>query len=732
MKMMREDHSPSPRRTIAVLALALLAWLAAIHPLRAQAVGQMSDRDEERIERQLEKEEIDGTGDVDEEVERSIDMPLDLRTATASDLARLPGISIRDAGAIVAFIARAAPADRSRLDSIPGLTAEQLLTLRIYTTLHAEPPERSRLNGEVRIRAATDLQRRRGYRDELTRVVPRRSGPAGDSTGLDTIGIGSSYLGARPAILMRARVSYGTFSAGCTIEKDRGEPILWRDTLDYSYQRNEYVDRASPARRTQIRFGGFVSAFAQEELAPATIILGDYTARFGEGLLFGAFNNRSGAGEIARGARGAARAIRPYRSTDEAHFLRGVAITLHEGRWLPRGLALTAFASARSLDASIGDGMGDNGSEVVESLRDDGLHRTRAEMRSSGNLTERLLGVNLQHRFHAGSAAITIYHARYSLSIADARAVPYDRVTMASIDGHYNAPWGTLFGEAARDANGTVAAIGGIAAKLGAAEIVLKGRWLPASFITPHGSASPLSSTGVRNEHGIDMGVRARLIDRLHLIAYADLQDAPDRSSSLPFPPMGEDGFLQLEYQPTKELEIDGRIRRTSSRDLVTLADTLGRERRLVLDRTSSGGRIAMRYIAGPLELRAELERRFVDLEMGAPARHGLLTYVDLELHASGSLEIGIRFGLFDVDDFDATIYELEEDLPGRLTSIPLSGHGRRSLLTARWRPSRGIAIAAKYAGTVYDDRNTISPGTLDEIDGPINNTLAIQLDARF
>jgi hypothetical protein len=395
-------------------------------------------------------------------------------------------------------------------------------------------------------------------------------------------------------------------------------------------------------------------------------------------------------------------------------------------------LTACAFASYRQLDASFDEDLDAQGETVVSSLREDGYHRTRSEIRSSGNLSERLIGASLRYRSGGGSIGVTAYHARYSSPLqADASGGAFDdAVALASVDGLYSAAWGTAYGEIARGTNGAVAAVGGIVSRIGPGEITLSGRWLPARFFTPHGSAAAAAA----NERGVYAGLRTPLAAGLLLSAYFDIYHAPERSRSVPFPRMGSDGYLRLTYAPTRSITLELGLRRASGRERLHLDDTLDRDRIRILERTMTTGRLdaAYRAVGDRVELRGRLERCFVEIEQGAPARSGIMGFVDIRLRPLASLAIGTRLALFDVDDGDATIYELEQDLPGRMASIALAGEGRRFYLYLRWRPSAGLAVAAKYAETVYSDRTVISPGSPQQIEGPVGNTFALQLDLRF
>lgn len=721
------------------LLLAATALLAPSEPLRAQTLPSPSNIIEEDYDSSFEEKNHGDDEGLEEswyldELEEYRRHPLDLRSTTADALARLPGISLHDAEAILAFIDTSSPTTIDQLDSIPELTAEGLLSLRSFTRLRKEKIAHQQMEpaARLRLRFASDLQPRRGYSDQHHRVIPRHDPVTADSTGLDTIALGSSYLGDRTALQARIMAGWEMISAGITIEKDQGEPFILSDTLDYAYRRYEYITHTPRSHTIRRRIIPFIGAHAAVRLAPMTIYLGDYTAELGQGLLFGApFSGRKGS-DVIKAPYRSARGLASHASAGEGHFLRGAGITLNEGEWLPDGISATLFASHRWLDGSIANGEEENEGEIV-TIRDDGLHRTRSEIRSSGNLLERLAGAHLEARFRSGTIGITGYGARYSEAAGDDRSDRRESgpTMMIGLNGTYRLWWGWLFGEAARSGNGAIGGVGGITTKLGAVELILAGRWLPASFRTPHGAGFGETPLRPRNEWGLYLGARMRLAPGAHCSAYLDLYDAPDRTPALSFPRAGSDAYLGLDYAPARGIELHGRLRCKRGLDEVTLVDELGRERRGVLDRLSINGRIEASYTTSGerVRLAARFERRVVTYDAIAPSGSGILSFIDLRLRPVRTLLLGMRLALFKSDGFDAGLYQFEQDLPSRMTNRSLSGEGRRFYLYLRWRHSQSISIAAKYAETHFADRRTISPRSLQQIDGRLDNSLAVQLD---
>jgi hypothetical protein len=121
--------------------------------------------------------------------------PIDLRKSTASEIARLPGITMQDALSIVELLERNRRAGFETIAEIDGMTAEKLLVLRTNCTLGVLPPlQRQPARVSQRLRVRSELQRRRGYDQPLYRIV-------GGASDIDTITVASRYIGSPLAIV---------------------------------------------------------------------------------------------------------------------------------------------------------------------------------------------------------------------------------------------------------------------------------------------------------------------------------------------------------------------------------------------------------------------------------------------------------------------------------------------------------------------------------------------------
>lgn len=241
----------------------------------------------------------------------------------------------------------------------------------------------------------------------------------------------------------------------------------------------------------QERFPDFWSLSARYK----GLYAGDFTARFGQGLVLWKSFDLSAFGTPASTARHVG-GLREYRGTDEANFFRGLG---YSHRF--RAFTVTAFASYNALDARIVDGH-------YTSIATDGLHTTEAEKSKRHTMHEWVAGANVsweKGRWHLGVTAVG-----YGYDKPNGRRVQdYNRFQQ------YDGAWGNLgldwygslgslrlFGEVAVDAHRAPAALAGaVWSPSYNFETSLTARCYAPSYIATHaGAYSSLSS--VSNQIG--------------------------------------------------------------------------------------------------------------------------------------------------------------------------------------------------------------------------------------
>ncbi|GAB1374145.1 hypothetical protein MASR1M46_10270 [Bacteroidales bacterium] len=163
------------------------------------------------------------------------------------------------------------------------------------------------------------------------------------------------------------------------------------------------------------RIGDYVGLSLQAEgLGPVVkIIAGDFTARFGQGLVLWnspSLFSSSGSSSLIKQEFG----ISSYSSTDENRAFRGVGITTGKGK-----INISLIASSRRIDARIVN-------EGFTSLLNTGLHNTVTTRERRKNLNLSLSGLNISYGAERIRTGLTLSLYRYSFPYAGRDSVQID------------------------------------------------------------------------------------------------------------------------------------------------------------------------------------------------------------------------------------------------------------------------------------------------------------------
>src|SRR5207248_6185832 len=90
----------------------------------------------------------------------------------------------------------------------------------------------------------------------------------------------------------------------------------------------------------------------------------------------------------------------------------------------------------------------------------------------------------------------------------------------------------------------------------------------------------------------------------------------------------------------------------------------------------------------------------------------GFLAYQDVTYtFKSCPLLLMARYTFFDISNYAARIYTVESNVRYAFSVPSFDGQGCRYYLLAQYRLTRGLTLSARFARTVYYDREIISSG---------------------
>ena len=523
----------------------------------------------------------------------------------------------------------------------------------------------------------------------------------------------SRYLGSPQKIYARFRYNYGTkLSYGITAKKDAGEQLFGATQPNgFDYYSAHFYLRGSKWMKA--------------------IAIGDYTLSFGQGLvMWGGFG--IGKSPQVLGVEKGGRPIKPYTSSNEVNFFRGVAATIGTKK-----ISFTPFFSYKKLDANVSyiDTVSDF--IIITSFGGDGYHRTYNELGNQKIALQQTVGGNLN--FHTKNFSAGFSAVQNALDVHDVvqRIYPYNQFALnnvvmqnASFDYSWRMRNMQLFGEAAMSGNGGKALLQGLQMSLSPkADLSLVYRNYSRSYLAPFAQAFAESSTP-NNEKGLYAGIQIRPARKLTLDAYADLFQHPWLDFQVDAPATGTDYFAQLTFKPTKLISMYVRFR-----DKEKEVNSTSTESHLdyLIPQHKQNLRFNFSYKVNQLiSFQSRVEG--VRFSEGATENFskGILFLQDVNFKKSGvPVALTLRYCIFDTDNFDTRIYAYENDVLYSYSIPSFQGRGSRWYALVRYTINKHFDVWCRFAQTIYLNQTVISNG-LDEIQGNHKSELKLEVRARF
>lgn len=523
------------------------------------------------------------------------------------------------------------------------------------------------------------------------------------------------YLGSPQRVFTRYRFKYGTrISAGLTAEKDAGEEFF-RGSQKQGF--DFYTAHISVKNIGRLK----------------ALNLGDYQAHFGQGLTFWSgfsFGKTADALNIKRTAQG----LRPYTSVNENLFLRGIGTTIGFGKF-----EATVFGSYKKVNtnASAIDTLSQD-IQVFSNFNLSGFHRTPRELQNRANINEQIYGGHLAFRRRTLNIGVTAVKYLYSAELQRSDD-PYNNFefrgrenTNIGLDYNWIYKNFNFFGEFARSANGGLAMTHGFIASLDPRlSLSFLHRNFARDYQAIYSAAIGEASRNI-NERGTYIGFLAKPFRAVSLSAYFDRWNYPWLKYLVDAPSQGYDALVQLNYTPSKVLEMYVRYRdrerprnTPSSEDLDIDFPVAQQQRNIRFDITYR--------ISPSFRLRNRVEYVFFR-QPGTSAQNetGYLLLQDVFYKPlSSKLSFSFRYALFQTDGFNSRIYAYENDVLYSFSIPALSNKGSRTYINIEYNLSRNLDIWLRYSQFYYYDRNSTGSG-LSEIQGPRRSEIKLQARLKF
>jgi hypothetical protein len=510
------------------------------------------------------------------------------------------------------------------------------------------------------------------------------------------------YLGSPQHLYARYRLSHPKdFQVGFIMEKDAGE----KNYLDYF------------TFHFQLRNKGKLK----------NLILGDYQAQFGQGLVTSAGFSLGKSSEAIATTRRSNLGVRPYGSVLEGGFFRGAAATYQLGK-----LDLTPFYSLTKRDASVDEGNGER-EDYFSSILTAGYHRTATELARKNQISEQNIGVNATFQLKNGQVGATLLNTQFD-AFLQRNPYLYNKFEFSGkqnlvIGTNFNYSWQNFnfFGEAARSSSGGIGAIGGFVAALSRqVEWAVNLRNFDKNFHSFYANALSEGSRNI-NEKGIYWGLKYTPRKGLIFSGFYDRFAFPWLRYLVDAPSSGYDYLLRMTYQPNKKVLFYAQYHeehkgKNLPNNTTNIDQVVGTMRQSILANFEYSINRVFKT-----QTRVQLNTfQYATLSQS----RGYAIMQDIE-GSVRKLQLKARIAYYNTDDYDSRIYVYENDVLYAISLPAYYGKGFRTYLIARYPINRNIDFWLRYSRTQLNDGSTIGSGT-DFINAPHKTDIKAQIRYRF
>ena len=518
---------------------------------------------------------------------------------------------------------------------------------------------------------------------------------------------GAAYPGAPVSLYGRYHIEIpGKFELGLITDQDAGEEFFKgsnRSGFDY--------------------YSGYLSYKSRGFLRQVTV--GDFLIRLGQGVNFwtGSGMGKSGDGiGIMKSGQGA----RPYTSTDENRFFRGITTTLGSGP-----LKLVLFYSNKNRDANITTNS-DTGVSYFTSFQTSGYHRTASEVEDEKRVNEQIAGGYAELRLRKFRAGALFVEQKFDCTMETGTS-PYKAKSFSGnenrnigIDYQLALPRVQIFGEAGISKNGKPGVVQGLVWHAHPQVCwAFYFRHFDAGFQTFYGS-SLSESSGNRNETGLYTGLLLYPLPKVKIAGFIDLYYFPWLTYSTMSPENGYDYQAQIDYALSRKFSVYVKAKYETKPQKTSGSTGVASD----AEETTTKLRLHSEWdVSEKVTLRSRLEYAgyaFNDLN-----ENGFLAFQDILFKPSRKINLWFRYAWFKTDGYNSRIYTYENDLLYSFSIPEFHGAGHRIYLNLKWKPTSHITAYLKGGLTLHNGATTWGSGN-DLTNGNSRSEIKALLYLRF
>lgn len=492
----------------------------------------------------------------------------------------------------------------------------------------------------------------------------------------------SAYLGSPYRIYSRFKYSYrNNLSIGITADKDAGEPFQkYNNGFDY-YSSHVYYQGGKHIKK---------------------LVIGDYSNAFGQGLTLWtnyAFGKTADVINVKKNAN----TFKPYTSTDETRFLRGIAIDLGT-----KNITFSPFISLKKIDATTNYNQ-DSTFSFFSSIQTSGYHRTSTEIERKNKAIEKIAGISINASIkNLKLGGLFLYQGYDKPYLNDKQLYnqfQFRGKEQVNIAGTYS--WlkanKSIFGESSYNlqSRGWANIHGVIISLSNSSALSLIYRNYSKTFNSFYNYAFADGSNPF-NEQGFFAGLRTKINSKINLNIYADFFQSKWLKHQVNAPSIGHDLLSQINFKISSQTEVYIRVRnqnhqknnRFSTPDIPDLIDNIQNNFRI--------------HFTHSLNENFSIRSRFEWVTLSGYEKEiqkGYLMYQDFIYKPKvGKLDFGIRFAIFDTDNYATRIYAFESNAQN-VFSIPAHyDKGFKTYILLKTQITKYLDLWFRYGSSFYQN----------------------------
>jgi hypothetical protein len=461
-----------------------------------------------------------------------------------------------------------------------------------------------------------------------------------------------------------------TFSS--TMEKDAGEPF----TLPYNAGFDFY--------------SGHVAV--KEMGALKNLVIGDYTAQFGQGLVLGSGSTFSDEANLQAWGK---RQDKLYgkKKGSETYFLRGIGVSLQSKHW-----QFSLLGSIKQIDLA------------------QGTHRTPTELEKKDSGWTWMVGGNILARYtHFKIGCTFMYDAFTQLSFIGVDYRTYYKNFQFS-------------GEIACNHLGKIATVHHLHIALhDALQMGLQCRYYAPGYNQAFGYATSIENTYKQGESGVFAGITWDVLPKLQVHANVDMAHKLSPQYRISKSSIAYKSQFTATYLFTQHMQLLAKWQ-WNKQERNALAGTDA----ILPTYPYTKNLLQIQFqgeFNGGFYLKSGWICRFFKYHTD-PVCMGNVLFQDIGYKNSRWQLIG-RLAFFDVPDYDNKITVYENDVLYAFSNTAYYGKGIRAYINAGVKPAKGWGIYLKIAHTFYTHQQQIGSGN-DLIDGPHKTILHVVLQYKW